>query len=86
MVIDGIPLAAINGVGVVGVVVLIGGLFWRALKNGDIVTRREAEVYIARAEKAETMNRDLVQQNSELLEMARLGTATFNALRKAADQ
>lgn len=83
---DGVPLALLNGVGVVGVVVFIGAMFWRALKGGDIVTRREAEVYIQRAEKAEAMNADLVKQNGELMEMARLGTATFTALRRAADQ
>lgn len=83
--IEAIPITLLNGIGVVGVVVLIGGMFWRALNRGDIVTRREAESYLARASHAEAMNADLVKQNGELMEMARLGRATFAALREAAE-
>lgn len=83
--IEGIPAALLNGVGVVGLVVLIGGMFWRALNRGDIVTKREAESYLTRATHAEGLNADLVKQNTELMEMARLGRATFSALREAAE-
>lgn len=67
-------------------------LFYRKLSAGDLMTRREGDAkdaqintLTARAEKAEGANEALVKQNGELMEMARLGTATWQALRKAAD-
>lgn len=90
--IEGIPVALLNGIGVVGIVCLIGLLLWRAItvvpkdaRLPRLVTGREATSYLERAEAAELANVDLVKQNSELMEMARLGTATFAALRQAAD-
>lgn len=90
--IEGIPVGLADGIGVVGVVVLVSVLLWRALtvvpreaRLPRLVTGREATSYLERAEAAEVANADLVKQNSELMEMARLGTATFAALRQAAD-
>ena len=86
MTIDGIPVALLNGVGVVGIVVVIGWLFWRALVSGSIVTGREAKSYLDRAIAAEALNDELAKQNTELMEMARLGQSVFMALRQAAEQ
>lgn len=80
---DGISVGQLlSGGGVVGVVLFVFVAFLR----GWFVTKREADVYVERAEKAEAANAELVRQNTELMEMARLGQATFNALRKAAEQ
>ena len=86
MTVDGVPVALLNGVGVVGIVVVIGWLFWRALNSGSIVTGREAKSYLDRATVAEALNDELVKQNSELMEMARLGQSVLTALRQAAEQ
>lgn len=61
-------------------------LFYRKLANGDVVTRRENDATVTRAEKAEAANDKLLDQNGQLMDMARLGTATFQALRKAAEE
>lgn len=68
----------------VGVVALFGALFWM-LATGRLVTRREADGITQRAERAEKTRDDLIAQNTELMEMARLGQETFTALRRAAE-
>lgn len=75
-----IPTVVLNGLTLGGGV----SLFFFALMRGWIVTKREADVYIARAEKAEGRIDELTQQNSELLSFARLGKSTFKALRENA--
>ena len=61
-------------------------LFFRKVLSGDLMTRREGDSLTKRAEKAESVNEKLVEQNGELMDMARLGTATWQALKKAADE
>lgn len=77
-----ITAASLESIGIVGICVLnvVG------LARGWVVTKREADVYIKRAEKAEDANRELITQNGELMEMARLGQATFTALRAGVEQ
>lgn len=57
----------------------------RGYVTGKTVTRREADSITKRAEKAEETRDSLIAQNGELMEMARLGQATFTALRQAAE-
>ena len=78
---DGITAEFLNGAGVTGIVVLLLVAFLR----GWFVTRREADVYLQRAERAELNEQELIKQNRELMEMARLGQATFTALRRAGE-
>lgn len=73
---DFITPALLNGVGVVG---MLAGLFWM-LASGRLVTRREADAYTRRAEAAEKERAALIEQNGELMEMARLGQSMFRAL------
>lgn len=61
-----------------------GALFWM-IATGRLVTRREADGITHRAEKAERAIDSLIAQNAELMEMARLGQATFSALRQAVE-
>jgi len=72
----------LNGLGVVGVVLFLMVAFLR----GWFVTKREAESYLRRAEAAEANEAQLLRQNAELMEMARLGRATFEALHKGAEE
>ena len=72
----------LNGASIVAVVLFLMVAFLR----GWFVTRREADVYLKRAERAEALVDNLNKQNGELMEMARLGKSTFDALRKAAEQ
>ena len=72
----------LNGVGVVAVVLFV----FVALVRGSLVTRREADAYRERAEKAENALDQALRQNTDLMEMARLGSATFEALRKNATE
>lgn len=72
----------LNGAGVVGLVLFLLVAFLR----GWFVTKREADVYLKRAESAEANEAALIQQNRELMEMARLGQATFAALRNRVDE
>lgn len=68
---------------------LLGAVVWqfyRKIANGDLLTRREGDALIARAEKAEEANEKLVDQNGRLLDVARLGTATWQALQRAAGE
>lgn len=64
---------------------LLALLFWM-LATGRLVTRREADSYRERAEKAEAARDEVTRQNGELMEMARLGQATFAALRQGIEQ
>lgn len=74
--------AFLNGIGVVGLVVL----FAIALGRGWIVTSRENNITLKRLESEESKNAALLAQNAELMEMARLGQDVFTALRRGAGQ
>lgn len=63
----------------------IAVLLIAALMRGDLVTRREAALYRERAEQAEALSKELVDQNTVLLETSRLAQGTFVALRKKAE-
>lgn len=65
---------------------LFVGLGLWALLTGRLVTKREADIYIERATKAEGRNDELTRQNSELMAFARLGQSTFKALRDRAEE
>ena len=68
---------------------IAGGCLWllvRKVASGDLVTRREADALTERAVRAEDANEKLVDQNGQLMDMARLGTATWQALRQAAEE
>ena len=85
---EGLPMPV--GLGIMGFGFTLFGatvwLFFRMFSRGDIVTRREADAISQRADRAETANDKLLEQNGALMDMARLGTATWQALRKAADE
>lgn len=72
--------ALLNGTGVVGLLVLQFIL----LSTGWILTRREGNSIIKRAESAEKARDALIAQNSELIELARLGQSVFTALHEGA--
>lgn len=74
--------AFLNGVGVVGLVVL----FAIALGRGWIVTSRENDITLKRLESEESKNKTLLDQNTALMEMARLGQDVFAALRRGAGE
>jgi hypothetical protein len=78
---DGLDLTQVgygSGWAIVAVVVLM-------IFRGLLVTRREADSYLTRAESAEANNVKLIAQNGELMEMARLGQAMFQALKQGAE-
>lgn len=77
---DPFEAALLNGVGVAS---LLGLLFW-LLATGRLVTRREADGITQRAVSAETSRDLLIEQNGELIEMARLGQSVFTALHERA--
>lgn len=79
---DTVSPAFLNGVGVVGVVLFLMVAFIR----GWFVTKREADSYLDRAQKAEAARDRALEQNAELMEWARLGKATFKSLREAAEE
>lgn len=80
--IDGFSGEFLNGAGVVAVLLFLMVAFLR----GWFVTKREAESYLRRAEAAEANEAQLLRQNAELMEMARLGRATFEALHRGAGE
>lgn len=80
---DGFSIESLlSGSGVVGVVLFV----LVAVSRGWFVTKREADVYLQRAEKAEAALAESERQKTELMEMTRLAQSTFQAMRKAADQ
>lgn len=82
-----IPWQALTAAG--GGWALAIAVMWRTINGyitGNTVTRREADSIEKRAEKAEETRDTLIAQNSELMEMARLGQATFAALQKGAEK
>lgn len=79
---EGLNADFFNDASIIALVVLLLIAFLR----GWFVTRREADVYLQRAERAENNEKQLLEQNRELMEMARLGQATFNALRRAGEE
>jgi hypothetical protein len=96
-VIEGIPVELLNGIGVVGTVLLTSCLLWRALtvipksRDGDpdpprlprLVTGREAQTYLKRAEKAEENVDSLVRTVGDLTAVSQLQKATIEAAFKA---
>lgn len=86
--IEGLPLPLEVGIYGLGWA-LFGSVVWafyRKITAGDLVTRREADALSLRAEKAEKALDKALDQNGELMDMARLGSATWQALKKAADE
>lgn len=84
--IDGTPWPVDIGI-TAGGWTLAAAVCWlviRKLISGDLLTRREADALTERAAKTEQANEQLVEQNGKLMEAARLGTATWQALQKAA--
>ena len=85
--IEGMPWPVSLGVAALGWS-LFGGTVWlliRKLMSGDLMTLRERQELVERAEKAEDANEALIKQNGELIAEARMGMATWQALRKAAE-
>ena len=78
---DAIPWPLVTGA--TGGWVVTVAFLW-ALLTGRLVTQREAQLYLDRAEKAEARLERQGQQNSDLLTFAELGRSTFNALRERA--
>lgn len=85
---EGLPVPVSLGVLGLGWAIAAGALwlFYRKLASGDLLTRRENDATVIRAEKAEEARDKLIDQNGQLMDMARLGTATWQALRKAAEE
>lgn len=85
---EGLPVPV--GLGILGLGYTLAmaetWLLYRLIARGDLVTRREADAITERAQKAENASDKLLDQNGALMDMARLGTATWQALRKAADE
>ena len=65
---------------------IIAGWFVWALISGRLVTKREADIYVTRAEKAEANVEKMNEQVSRLTAFAELGRATFSALRTNAEE
>lgn len=72
----------LSGGGVVGFVLVV---FW-LIATGRLVTKREHDTALKRIEAAESARDKALAQNAELMEMTRLGAATFTALRRAAGE
>lgn len=88
--IDGVPVQLLNGVGVVGIVVLVGWLFWRALtvvpkdaRLPRLVTGREAQTYLDRAELSEANLKTALATTADLTAISQLQKATIEAAFKA---
>lgn len=79
---EGLPWPAQVGVAGLGWM-LAAALLYGLITGRWIVTRREADIYIKRAETAEANVERLSGQNAELIAWAELGKATFTALRTA---
>ena len=83
---EGIPAELLNGIGVVGVVVLGALLFWRSItvvpkdhRLPRLVTGREAESYLERAEKAEGNTDTLIAAVADLTAVSKLLKAAMDA-------
>lgn len=77
---DPFEAALLNLGGVVG---MLAGLYWM-LATGRLMTRREGDALTKRAESAEKSRDEVITQNTELMEMAKLGKSVFTALEKGA--
>ena len=75
---DAIPWPMVTGA--TGGWIVTCAFLW-SLLTGRLVTAREAQLYLDRAEKAEQRLERQGQQNADLLTFAELGRATFAALR-----
>lgn len=71
--IDGLPLDAVSGIGVVGVVIVVGWM----IATGRLITSREAGLMTQRIESLEAQVKDLSAQNILLL---REGLPNANAV------
>ena len=85
---EGLPLPVEVGVFGLGwtLFAACAWLFFRKLASGDLMTRREGDALVKRAETAEAANEKLLDQNGQLMDMARMGSATMQALRKAVEE
>ncbi|NUR07702.1 MAG: hypothetical protein HOQ45_11925 [Nocardioidaceae bacterium] len=75
--IEGLPWPA--QLGVAGLGWAITGYFIWSLFTGRVVTRREADVYLTRAEKAETNLSTLISTNAEMTAVGHLQKAVIDA-------
>lgn len=75
---DGFPIAAFsNGVGVVSVVLLVGWMIF----TGRLVPKRYYDEAVRRGDNLEAANRELSEQNTELITDKDLGLELLRALR-----
>jgi hypothetical protein len=81
-----VPLSALNGVGVVGIVCFVGWMFWRAItvvpkgrRLPRLVLGREAETYLELTEKADANLATLLESNANLTAVGRLARAIGEA-------
>lgn len=79
--IDGIPWQTIGGAGLGWA--LAGAMLYGLISGKWFVTRREADMYVQRAEKAETAMAKVNDQNAELIATARLSAVSVAGLRSA---
>lgn len=73
--------AFLNGAGAVTLVVLLFVL----LSTGRLATKREVDALNKRIDHLESTNKDLVDQNRDLIEIARVGQDVMSALRRGAE-
>ena len=86
--IEGLPWPAWIGIAGTGWM-LFGATLWRVVRGyqaGTTITEREAQAITRRAEKAEDALTKALDQNGQLMDMARLGYVTMQALNEAANQ
>lgn len=75
---DGLPVGAIsNGIGVVGVIVLVGWMVF----TGRLVPKRYYDEAVKRGDNYEATSRELLAQNTELITDKDLGLELLRALR-----
>lgn len=79
--IDGIPWQGLTAAG--GGWLLLGLAIYGLLSGRWFVSRREADIYLKRAEKAEAAIGQINDQNSELIATARLGAVSLASMREA---
>lgn len=77
--IDGLPVVQLGPSAIAAAAVIMVLL-------GRLVPRAVVAVYLKRIESLESMNVTLLAQNSELMEMARLGQAMHRAIQEGASE
>ena len=79
--IEGLPWSAQIGVAGLGWA-LLGVMLWGFITGRWLVSRREADTYVARAEKAESNVEQLVATVADLTAVSKLQKATIDAALK----